>query len=53
MAKEGHLPPRDNGRMEASGPIEHGKPSEILPVEMMVDDLSLFPSFFIFTTSLL
>ena len=53
MAEEGHLPPRDNGRMEGSGPIEHGKPSEILPVEMMVDDLSLFPSLFIFTTSLL
>ena len=45
MAKEGHLPPRDNGQMEVSAPMEHGTPSEILPVEMMVDDLPLFPSY--------
>ena len=43
MAEEGHLPPRDNGRTEASTPMEHGTPSEILPVEMMVDDLPYFP----------
>ena len=50
MAKEGHLPPRNNGRMETSAPVEHGTPSEILPVEMMVDDFPLFPSLFIFTS---
>ena len=50
MAEEGHLPPRDNGRTEASAPMEHGAPSEILPVEIMVDDLPLFPSLFIFTS---
>ena len=43
MAEEGHLPPRDNGRTEISAPMEHGTPSEILPGEMMVDDLSYFP----------
>ena len=50
MAEEGHLPPRDNGRTEVSAPMEHGTPSEILPVEIMVDDLPLFPSLFIFTS---
>ena len=49
MAEEGHLPPQNNGRTETSAPMEHGTPSEILPVEMMVDDLLLFPSLFIFT----
>ena len=43
MVEEGHLPPRDNGRTEASAPMEYGTPSEILPGEMMVDDLSYFP----------
>ena len=43
MAEEGHLPPRDNGRTETSAPMEHGTPSEILPVEMMVDDFPYFP----------
>ena len=43
MAEEGHLPPRDNGRTEASTLMEHGTPSEILPVGMMVDDLPYFP----------
>ena len=50
MAEEGHLPHRDNGRTEASPPMEHETPLEILPVEMMVDDLPLFPSLFIFTS---
>ena len=50
MAEEGLLPPRNNGRTEASAPMEHGTPSEILPVEMMVDDLPIFPSLFIFTS---
>ena len=53
MAEEEHLPPRDNGWMDASIPMEHGTPSKILPVEMMVDDLPLFPNLFIFTTFLL
>ena len=42
MAEEGHLPPRDNGRMEISAPMEHGTPSKILLVEMVVDDLLYF-----------
>ena len=50
MAEEGHIPPRNNGRTEDSAPMEHGKPLEILPVEMMVDDVLLFPSLFIFTS---
>ena len=52
MAEEGHLPPRDNGRTEASTLMEHRTPLEILPVEMMVDDFPLFPSLFIFTSLL-
>ena len=51
MGKEGHLPPRDDGCSEASVSIEHGTPSEILPIEMMVDDLPLFPSLFFFYLS--
>ena len=51
MTEEGHLPPRDAGRTETSGPMEHGAPSEILPVEMMDDDVPLFPSLFNFTTT--
>ena len=43
MAEEGHLPPRDNGRTEVSAPMEHGTPSEILSVEIMVDDSPYFP----------
>ena len=49
MAEEGHLPPRDNGRTEASAPMEHGTPSEILLVEIMVD-FPLSPNLFIFTS---
>ena len=49
MAEEGYIPPRNNGRTEVSAPMEHGTPSEILPVEMMVD-FPLFPSLFIFTS---
>ena len=49
MAEEGHIPPRNNRRMETSTPMEHGTPSEILPVEMMVE-FPLFPSLFIFTS---
>ena len=52
MAKEGHLPPRDVGRTEASAPMEHRTPLEILPVEMMDDDFPLFPSLFNFTSFL-
>ena len=37
MAEEGHIPPRNNGRKKTSAPMEHGTPSEILPVEMMID----------------
>ena len=48
MGEEGHLPPRDDGRSEVSASIEHGTPSEILPIEMMVDDLPLFPYLFIY-----
>ena len=49
MAEEGHLPPRNVGWTEISAPVEHGTPSEILPVEMMVD-FPLFHSLFIFTS---
>ena len=48
MVEEGHLPPRDTGRMEALAPMEHGAPPEILPVEIMDDDFPLFPSLFNF-----
>ena len=50
MAEEGHLPPRNNGQTEISVPMEHRIPSEILPVEMMINDFPLFPSLFIFTS---
>ena len=49
MAEEGHIPPRNNGGMEASAPMEYGTPLEILPVEMRVD-FPLLPSLFIFTS---
>ena len=49
MTDERNIPPRNNGQKEASAPMEHGTPSEILPVEMMVD-FPLFPSLFIFTS---
>ena len=52
MAEEGHIPPRNNGRKEVSAPMEYETPSEILPVEMIVD-FSLFPSLFIFTSLLI
>ena len=52
MAEEGHIPPQNNGRKEASAPMEHGTLSEILPVEMIVD-FPLFPSLFIFTSLLI
>ena len=48
MVEEGNLQPRDNGRTEVSAPMKHRTPLEILPVEMIVDDLHLFPSLFIF-----
>ena len=51
MVEEGHLPPRDIGRTEASASMEHGAPSEILPVEIMDDDFPLFPSLFKFTAA--
>ena len=51
MVEEGHLPPRDTGRMEALAPMEHGAPSEILPVEIMDDDFPLFLSLFNFTAT--
>ena len=49
MAEEGHLPPRDNGRTKASASMEHGTPSEILPVELMID-FPYPPSLFIFSS---
>ena len=49
MAEEGHIPPRNNGRMEDSAHMEHEKLLEILPVEMRVD-FPLLPSLFIFTS---
>ena len=52
MAEERNIPPRNNGRKETSAPMEHGTPSEILPVEMIVD-FPLFPDLFIFTSLLI
>ena len=49
MAEERNIPPRNNGRKETSAPMEHGTPSEILPVEMMAD-FPLFLSLLIFTS---
>ena len=51
MAEEGHLPPRNAGRTDASAPMEHGAPSEILPVEIMDDNFPLFPSLLNFTAT--
>ena len=51
MVEEGHLPPRDVGRTEAPAPMEHREPSEILPIEIMDDELPLFPSLFNFTAT--
>ena len=51
MVEERHLPPRDIGWTEAAAPMEHGAPSEILLVEIMDDELPLFPSLFNFTAS--
>ena len=34
MAEEGHIPPQNHGRKEASAPMEYGTPPEILPIEM-------------------
>ena len=51
MVEEGHLPPRDAGRTKTSTPIEHRASSEILPVEVMDGDVSLFHSLFNFTTT--
>ena len=48
MAEEEHLPPQDTGWTEALAPMEHGAPSEILPVEIMDDDFLLFPRLFNF-----
>ena len=49
MAEERNIPPRNNGRKEALAPMEHGTPSEILLVEIMVD-FPLSPNLFIFTS---
>nr|XP_023927593.1 uncharacterized protein LOC112038995 [Quercus suber] len=35
MAKEGNLPPRNARRAKVAAPIEHGAPTEILPVEII------------------
>ena len=49
MAEEGHIPPRNHGRKEASAPMEYGTPPEILPIEMTFNfPLSLSP--FLFTS---
>ena len=49
MVEEGHIPPRNHGRKEASAPMEYGTPLEILLIEMAFN-FSLFPSPFIFTS---
>ena len=45
MAKEGNLPPQDDGRKKAAAPLEHGASSEILPVEENMGNRR-FPSLF-------
>ena len=52
MAEEGHLPPRNNGWIKTLAPMEHGTPSEILPVEMMVNNFPLSPNLFTLLVSL-
>ena len=51
MAEEGHLPPRDARQTKVLAPMEHGAPTEILPVEIMDDDFPLFPSLLNFTAT--
>ena len=47
MTEEGHVPPRNRGRKEASAPMEYGTPQEILPIEVAFN-FPLFPSPFTF-----
>ena len=35
MAEEGHLPPGNDGRTEATPPMERQAPTEVLPVNVM------------------
>ena len=49
MAEEGHIPPRNYGRKEASAPMEYGTPLEILSIEVAFN-FPLFPSPFTFTS---
>ena len=51
MAKEGYLLPRDVGRTEAPTPMECGAPLEVLPVEIIDNELPLFPSLINFNTT--
>ena len=37
MAEEGHIPPRNHGRKEASALMEYGTPLEILPIEVALN----------------
>ena len=55
MAKEGHLPPRDNGRTKTAAPLEHEASSEILPVEREYEEpaISQFILFYSFSYNLL
>ena len=55
MAKEGNLPPRDDGRTKAAAPLEHGASSEILPVEenMGIQRLTKFILFHSFSYNLI
>ena len=47
-----HLKTLDGWKLQHPWNTEHGTPSEILPVEMIVDDFPLFPSLFNFTSFL-
>ena len=51
MAKEGDLPPRDDGRTKAAAPLEHGASLEILPVEENMGNRR-FPSLFYFLATI-
>ena len=47
MAEEGHLPSQDIGRTEASTPMEHRAPLEVLPVERGTATSPYFPAYLI------
>ena len=47
MVEKGHLPPWDDWRAKAATPMEHGAPTEILPVEIIWRTKTL-PNFLVY-----